>query len=73
MGLVVSIIGSPPAIVVVAVSRGSNLACSGSFESTISVVEVVLLPKRFIFFARATMEERRRSRTDGGGRFESSS
>ena len=47
-------------------SRGSNLACSGSLGSTISVVEVVL-PKRLIFFARATREERRRSRTLGGG------
>lgn len=57
-----------------ALSSGSNLAYSGSFESTISVVDVVLLPKRLIFFARAAREERRRSRTPGrGGRFVSSS
>jgi len=47
-------------------SRGLNLACSGSLESTISVLEV-LLPNKLIFFARATREERRRSRTPGGG------
>ena len=70
----VSVIGSPPpSVEVVVVSRGLNLACSGSFESTISVVEVVLVPKRLIFFARATRELRRRSRADGGGRFGSSS
>jgi len=73
VGLVASIIGSGTPVVVVAVSKGLNLACSGSFELTTSVAEVVLLPKRLIFFARATSEERRRSRTDGGGRFESSS
>ena len=53
-------------------SRGLNLACSGSFESTMSVVEVED-PNRFIFFASATREERRRWRTEEGGRFESSS
>ena len=47
-------------------SRVLNRACSASFESTISVVDVVL-PKRLIFFARATSDERRRSRTPGGG------
>ena len=47
-------------------SRGLNLACSGSFESTISVVEVEF-PNKLIFFARATREERRRSRTPCGG------
>ena len=40
-------------------SRGLNLACSGSFESTISVEEVEL-PNKLIFLARATREERRR-------------
>jgi hypothetical protein len=47
-------------------SRGLNLACSGSFESTISVVEVEF-PNKLIFFARATRDERRRSRTPCGG------
>jgi hypothetical protein len=44
--------------------RGLKRACSGSFGSTMSLEELEL-PKRLIFFARATMEERRRSRMDG--------
>lgn len=73
MGLLVVSIAEGSLVMVLLLSRGSNLACSGSLESTISVVDVVLLPKRLIFFARATREERRRSRAEGGGRFESSS
>ena len=53
-------------------SNGLNLACSGSLESTMSVVEVEL-PNKLIFFARATREDRRRWRMEGCGRFESSS
>ena len=41
-------------------SRGSNRACSGSLESTISVVELVFPPNKLIFLASATSEERRR-------------
>lgn len=58
-GLVVSIDSSA----IGTVSRGLNLACSGSLLSTISVVDE-LLPNKLIFFASATSEERRRSRME---------
>ena len=45
------------------VSRGLNLACSGSLLSTISVVDE-LLPNKLIFLASATSEERRCSRME---------
>ena len=52
-------------------SRGANRACSGSLESTMLVFEDELL-NRFIFLARAIMEERLRWKVDCDGRVEAS-
>jgi hypothetical protein len=67
-GVTFSMVESPA---IGTLSRGSKRACSGSSVSTMSVEAV--LPNRLIFFARATRDDRRRSSTEGGLRFGSSS